>query len=183
MASTKRRKEAREARRQADETLAHEITVIHLASRKNYGVPRVTAALRRQGRAVNHKRAARIMREHRIAGNSRRTRRRSLTRADTQAAWSPDLIGRDFTAARPGTRIVGDITYIPTVQGWLYLASWLYLATRGRLVPGCVIHSDHGSDQLSSNNARSRQVARTWLHSSRMSTSQGKAHRPGRPAR
>lgn len=167
-------RQAREVRRQADRALAHEITVIHLASRKNYGVPRVTAALRRQGRGVNHKRVARIMREHRIAGNSRRNGRRSLTKAETKAAPSPDLTGRDFTAARPGTKIVGDITYIPTAEGWLYLASWLDLATRevigysmadhhraelvvdaldmaaapGRLEPVCVIHSDHGSEYL-----------------------------------
>ncbi|MFF6969000.1 DDE-type integrase/transposase/recombinase [Streptomyces anthocyanicus] len=81
------------------------------------------------------------------------------------------LIGRDFTAARPGTKNVGDITYIPTAEGRLYLASWLDLATRevigysmadhhradlvvdaqntaaalGRLEPGCVSHSDRGS--------------------------------------
>nr|WSX54149.1 IS3 family transposase [Streptomyces sp. NBC_00974] len=163
--------EAREARRRADETLAHEITVIHIASRRNYGVPRVTAELRRQGRVVNRKRVARVMRENGIAGNSRRTGRRGLTKA----APSPDLIGRDFTAIRPGTKIVGDITHIPTAEGWLYLASWLDLATReiigypmadhhradlvvdaldmaaalGRLEPGCVIHSDRGSEYTS----------------------------------
>jgi hypothetical protein len=104
--------EAREARRRADEALAHQVAVIHIASRRNYGVPRVTAELRRQGRPVNRKRVARVMREHRIAGNSRRTGRRSLTKADTKAAPSPDLIGRDFTATRPGTKIGGDITYI-----------------------------------------------------------------------
>ncbi|GAB2965696.1 IS3 family transposase [Streptomyces heilongjiangensis] len=166
---------AREARRRADEALAHQITVIHIASRRNYGVPRVTAELRRQGRVVNHKRVARVMRENNIVGNGRRTGRRSLTRADTKAAPSPDLIGRDFTAARPGTKIVGDITYIPTAEGWLYLASWLDLATReiigysmadhhradlvvdaldmaaalGRLEPGSVIHSDRGSEYTS----------------------------------
>ncbi|MFD3736353.1 IS3 family transposase [Streptomyces sp. NPDC058632] len=164
--------EAREARRRADEALAHEITVVHLASRRNYGVPRVTAELRRRGRPVNRKRVERVMREHGIAGNSRRTGRRGLTKADTRAAPSPDLIGRDFTATRPGTKIVGDITYIPTAGGRLYLASWLDLATRvvvgywmadhhraglvvdaldmaaklGRREPGCVIHSDRGSE-------------------------------------
>ncbi|MET8292035.1 IS3 family transposase [Streptomyces sp. NPDC005132] len=97
--------------------------MIHLASRRSYGVPRVTAALRRQDRLVNRKRVARAMRVHGIAGNSRRTGRCSLTKADAKAAPSPDLIGRDFTAARPGTKIVGDITYIPTAEGWLYLAS------------------------------------------------------------
>ncbi|WP_331747887.1 IS3 family transposase (plasmid) [Streptomyces sp. NBC_00984] len=167
-------RQARETRRQADEALAHEITVIHLASRRNYGVPRVTAELRRQGRLVNRKRVERVMREHGIAGHSRRTGRRGLTKADTRAAPSPDLIGRDFTATRPGTKIVGDITYIPTAEGWLYLAAWLDLATRvigysmadhhraelvvdaldmaaalGRLEPGCVIHSDRGSEYTS----------------------------------
>ncbi|MEW2426364.1 IS3 family transposase [Streptomyces nigra] len=81
--------EAREARKRADEALAHEITVIHIASRRNYGVPRVTAELRRQGRAVNRKRVERVMRENGIAGNTRRTGRRSLTRADTKAARRP----------------------------------------------------------------------------------------------
>ncbi|MER5538827.1 IS3 family transposase [Streptomyces mirabilis] len=62
--------EAREARRGADEALAHAITVIHIASRRNYGVPRVTAELRRRGRPVNRKRVARVMREHGIAGTA-----------------------------------------------------------------------------------------------------------------
>ncbi|MFE2713945.1 IS3 family transposase [Streptomyces mirabilis] len=165
-------RKAREARRRDNEALAHEITVIHLASRHNQGVPRVTAALCRGGRLVNRKRVERVMRQHGIAGNSRRTGRRSLTKADGKAAPAPDLIGRDFTAIGPGTKIVGDITCIPTAEGWLCLASWLDLATRdvigysmadhhraelvadvldmaaalGRLEPGCVIHSDRGSE-------------------------------------
>ncbi|WP_420716599.1 IS3 family transposase [Streptomyces sp. H27-H1] len=103
--------EAREARRRADEALAHEITVIHLASKGTYGVPRVTADLRRHGHRVNRKRVERVMREHGIAGHSRRTGRRSLTKQDTKAAPAPDLIGRDFHAESPGMKIVGDITY------------------------------------------------------------------------
>ncbi|WP_327277543.1 IS3 family transposase [Streptomyces sp. NBC_01224] len=73
-------REARETRQWEDEALAHEITVIHLASRRNYGVPRVTAEPRRRGRLVNRKRVERVMREHGIAGNSRRIRRRGLTK-------------------------------------------------------------------------------------------------------
>ncbi|MFF4794549.1 DDE-type integrase/transposase/recombinase [Streptomyces sp. NPDC001276] len=85
---------------------------------------------------------------------------------------APDLIGRDFTASTPGMKLVGDITYIPTDKGWLYLATWLDLATReivgysmadhhraglvvdalkmaagrGQLKPGCIAHSDRGSE-------------------------------------
>nr|WP_263399665.1 hypothetical protein [Saccharopolyspora pogona] len=60
------------------------------------------------------------MREHRIAGITRR-RRRSLTRQDETVAPVPDLIGRDFTAEAPGERLVGDITYLSTQEGWLHL--------------------------------------------------------------
>ncbi|GGJ65934.1 hypothetical protein GCM10010121_090810 [Streptomyces brasiliensis] len=120
---------ARVAPQTADEALAHEITVIHLASRGTYGVPRVHAELRRLGRCVNRKRVARLMREHGIQGAHRR-RRRSLTRPDKRARPALDLIGRDFHADIPGTKLVGDITYLPTAEGWLYLACWLDLATR-----------------------------------------------------
>ncbi|MER6417028.1 IS3 family transposase, partial [Streptomyces humidus] len=162
---------ARRARQAADDWLAHEITVLHLASRKTYGVPRIHAELRRLGRQVNRKRVARVMRERDIRGVTRR-KYRSLTRPDKKAKPAPDLIGRDFHAERPGIKLVGDITYLPTAEGWLYLACWLDLATRevvgyamadhhraelvvdalgmahgrGNLEPGCVIHSDRGSE-------------------------------------
>ncbi|MGW2397287.1 IS3 family transposase [Kitasatospora sp. NPDC001664] len=167
--------EARRARERADDAPVHEITVVHLASKGAYGVPRVHAELQRQGHAVNHKRIERLMRERGIAGITRRRRRRSLTRPDKQACPTTDLIGRDFTATRPGTRLVGDITYLPTGEGWLYLACWLDLATRevvgyamaehhradlvvdalrmaharGRLEPGCIVHSDRGNEYTS----------------------------------
>ncbi|TLS46146.1 IS3 family transposase [Streptomyces montanus] len=164
--------QARSVRGCEDLARVHEITVIHVASRRTYGVPRIHAELRRQGRLVNRKRVERLMREHGIAGHSRRTQRRSLTRADRKAAPAPDPIGRDFTATAPGLRVVGDITYIPTIEGWLYLATWLDLATRevigysmadhhraglvvdalgraarlGLLENGCIIHTDRGSE-------------------------------------
>jgi putative transposase len=162
---------ARRARQVSDDALAHEIAVLHIASRKTYGVPRVHAELRRLGRRMNRKRVARVMRERDIRGVTRR-RRRSLTRPDAKAKPAPDLIGRDFHAGRPGTRLAGDITYLPTAEGWLYLACRLDLATRevvgyamaghhraelvvdaidmahgrGGLEPGCVIRSDPSSE-------------------------------------
>jgi len=175
---------ARRARQSADDALAHEITVLHLASRRTYGVPRIHAELRRLGRQVNRKRIARVMRERDIRGVTRR-KHRSLTRPDKKATPAPDLIGRDFHAKRPGTKLVGDITYLPTEEGWLYLACWLYLATRevvgyamadhhraelvvdaldmahgrGGLEPGCVIHSDRGSEYTSTQfRARMREL-------------------------
>jgi transposase InsO family protein len=112
-----------------DHRLAREITEVHVEHRGAYGRPRVTVELRRRGRRVNHKRVRRIMCEHGIVGLTRR-RRRSLTRQDHAAAPVPDLIGRDFTAEAPGERLVGDITYLPTGEGWLYLATVIDLHTR-----------------------------------------------------
>lgn len=70
--------QARAARRAAADALAHEITVLHIASRCTYGVPRIHAELRRLDRRVNRKRVERIMRERDICGVTRR-KRRSLT--------------------------------------------------------------------------------------------------------
>ncbi|MGW1008170.1 IS3 family transposase [Streptomyces sp. NPDC002520] len=117
------------ARKAADDALAHEITVLHLASKATYGVPRIHVGLRRLGHRVNRKRVERVMREHAISGVTRR-KGRSLTRPATRAVPAPDLVGRDFTSSAPGMKLVGDITYIPTDEGRLYLATWLDLATR-----------------------------------------------------
>ncbi|MEK8141913.1 IS3 family transposase [Streptomyces sp. M10(2022)] len=75
--------------------------VLHAGSRGAYGAPRIHAALRRAGRNVNGKRVERLMRVHHITGITRR-RRRGLTRQARRAVFAADLIGRDFTAPRPG---------------------------------------------------------------------------------
>ncbi|OAP21316.1 IS3 family transposase [Amycolatopsis sp. M39] len=176
---------ARQQRAGAEERLAGEIAGIHAAHQGAYGSPRVTAELRRRGEAVNHKRVERIMRERGITGITRR-RPRSLTRQDKTAA-APDLIGRDFTAHAPGQRLVGDITYLPTDEGWLYLATVLDLHTReiaghalaphmradlvcdaialaarqGLTGPGAVFHSDRGTQLEVNRSSQHRLVAAT----------------------
>lgn len=105
------------------------IVRIHADSGGTYGVSRITVALRREGAVVNHKRVARIMRERGVQGVTRR-RRRPLTRSDGKVPLAPDLLHRDFTAPRPATLLVGDITCAPTREGWVYLAVLLDLCTR-----------------------------------------------------
>lgn len=161
-------------REAAEDDLAARIRTIHTASRGAYGVPRVHAALRRAGQVINRKRVERIMASRGIRGITRR-KRRSLTRPDTTATPAADLIRRDFTATLPGSKLVGDITYLPTLQGWWYLATVIDLATRevigyamadhhradlvtdalkmaaGRshLKPDCIMHTDRGSEYTS----------------------------------
>jgi transposase InsO family protein len=69
------------------------------------------------------------MREHGIAGVTRR-RRRNLTKPDPGAAAVPDLIQREFTAPMPGLKLVGDITCFATGEGWLYLATTVDLCSK-----------------------------------------------------
>ncbi|MEU8718705.1 IS3 family transposase [Streptomyces sp. NPDC048663] len=161
-------------RRRVEDVLVDEIRVLHAGSRGAYGAPRIHAALRRAGRAVNRKKVERLMRRHRIVGITRR-RRRGLTRQARRAVFAADLIGRDFTAPRPGMRLVGDMTELVTLEGKLYLATCIDLATRevigwamadhhraelpvaalrmaagrGGLEDGCIMHTDRGSEYTS----------------------------------
>ncbi|MGW3644417.1 IS3 family transposase, partial [Streptomyces sp. NPDC005143] len=165
---------ARRAAWHQEERLVSEIRVLHAGSRGAYGVPRVHAALRRAGRIMNLKKVERLMRKHRIVGITRR-RRRGLTRQAKRAVFAADLIVRDFTAPRPGMRLVGDMTELVTLEGKLYLATCIDLATRevigwamadhhraelpvaalrmaagrGGLEGGCIMHTDRGSEYTS----------------------------------
>jgi transposase InsO family protein len=118
------------SQRQREEArLVGEIRRIHTRSGGTYGVPRVHAELGWRGWMVNHKRVERLMRTHGIVGYRPR-RRRSLTRQDHAAPPAPDLLGRLFDPERPDVAWCGDVTYIPTDEGWLYLASVIDLASR-----------------------------------------------------
>ena len=166
------------AQRAADDAaLAAQITALQDPSQggdRAYGAPRITAdlnAARGPRERINHKRVARVMRVHGLAGIRLRRRVRPAA-AEPSGRKFPDLIKRDFSAGAPGCRYVGDITYLPIAGGSnLYLATVIDLfsrklvgwaladhmrtelvenalnaarAERGSL-RGAVFHSDHGS--------------------------------------
>jgi putative transposase len=110
-------------RARADRALTARIRSVHQASRGTYGAPRVHAELRAQGTPVARKRIARLMRTAGLAGC--RPRRFVRTTVADRAAAAPDLVQRQFTAAAPDQVWLTDITYVPTNDGWLYLAAIL----------------------------------------------------------
>jgi putative transposase len=95
-----------------------------------YGYRRVHAELGRRGVLVDDETVRRVMRELGLAPCQPRPWRPTTTVPGEDTAATPDLLGRDFTAEVPGTKLVGDITYVPTWQGWLYLATVLDCATK-----------------------------------------------------
>lgn len=174
-----RRRGGQSARTRADHTLTTKITAVHGASRATYGAPRVHADLTAAGVHVGRKRVARLMAQAGLQGAHRR-RRVSLTRRDRAAHLPPDLVGRHFTAPAPNRVWTADVTYVPTAQGWLYLAVVLDLYSRRivgwsmtaeqktslvadalsmalrhrRPAPGVIHHADQGGQYLSHELAR-----------------------------
>lgn len=117
------------ARRQQDERMAVQIQQIHQRSRGTYGRPRVHAVLRSQGYRTSSKRVGRLMKRQGL--QARRPRRyRSTTDSGHALPIAPNVLARAFWAQAPNQAWVGDITYIPTAQGWLYLAVLLDLFSR-----------------------------------------------------
>ena len=119
------------ARQRTDEELTDHIRQAHQASKGRYGAPRIHAELRRRGHRHGRKRIARLLRAAGLRGRTPR-RWRKTTVPDPAAAARADLIRRDFAvnAAAVNTRWCGDITYIPTWEGWLYLATVIDIASR-----------------------------------------------------
>lgn len=116
------------ARAKADAELTLKIHAIHEQSRATYGVPRVHAVLASAGIHVGKKRVARLMKLARLEGISRRRKYRSTRDKDARPA--PDLVDRKFVATEPNQLWVADITYVPTWEGFLYLAVVLDVFSR-----------------------------------------------------
>ncbi len=111
-------------RARSDEALTRRITTIHDETDGIYGAPRIHAELADEhGVRVGRKRVARLMRAAGLEGVSRRRFRVGTTSPGGEAPAAPDLVQRDFAATRLDQLWFADITYVPTWQGWLYLAA------------------------------------------------------------
>lgn len=112
-----------------DVELSKQIATSHQESKRRYGSPRVYADLKADKVRVGRKRVARLMRENGLAA---RCRRRYRTTTDSKHSFpiAPNLLERDFTAQGPDESWVTDITFIWTLQGWLYLAVILDVFSR-----------------------------------------------------
>lgn len=120
------------ARAQADERLRVEVRAAHTKSRRRYGAPRVHRELQAQGTPVGKKRVARLMREDGLVARRPRRGVRTTDSAHPRPV-APNTLARRFAIADIGgvDRVwASDITYIPTREGWLYLAAVLDLGSR-----------------------------------------------------
>lgn len=168
------RRRAPSKRALANAALSERIRKIHRQSRGTYGAPRVHADLIACGVRCGRKRVARLMRQGGLEGVHRR-RKPKTTRREPVAQAAKDLVNRNFTAEGPNQLWAADITYLPTDEGYLYLAAvidafsrrpvgWSMSTTlktelvidalemailRRRPGSGLIHHSDHGSQYTS----------------------------------
>lgn len=117
------------ARAQRDAELTEAIRGHHRRSHGTYGAPRIHADLSEAGERTGRKRVARLMRQAGISGVTRR-KGTATTAVDRRAFAAPDLVRREFTAPAPDRVWTADITYIPTWEGFLYLAVVLDVFSR-----------------------------------------------------
>ena len=112
-------------RSRREEELIHKIKVVYQENRELYGSPRVHRALLIDGQAVSRKTVAKLMRKAKIRAKSRRRFVPRTTNSLHHNPVAPNLLERDFGASAPNRKWVADITYVPTEQGWLYVAAVL----------------------------------------------------------
>lgn len=132
------------ARARENQELVVEIRAVFEERKRRYGSPRVCRELRLRGRRVCRHRIARLMREQQL--RARPGRKFVRTTNTTHALPTPpNLLGRDFAASAPNRIWAGDVTYLPTREGWLYLAVILDLYSR-RVVGWAL--SEHNDEAL-----------------------------------
>lgn len=118
------------ARAQRRQELVEKIQAVHEESRKTYGSPRVYRALAAKGEKVCENTVARVMREEGIRARSKKKFVPKTTDSTHDRPVAANLLNRQFDVTLPDTAWVVDITYIPTEEGWLYLAGVMDLCTR-----------------------------------------------------
>ncbi len=157
-------------RRQRQAELVSQIRQAHADSRQTYGSPRICRQLQAQEVRCCRNTVAKLMRAHGIVARTRRRFRVQTTDSRHDHPVAPNHLNRQFAQAQPNRVWVSDITYVPTGEGWLYLAAVLDLCSRkivgwsmaehleARLVidalemalvrrsprPGLLVHSDRG---------------------------------------
>ena len=125
-----RRRGEVQRRHLSNEALLVHIRAVYAANRGAYGWPRIWRQLRAQGIRVGKQRVQQLMQQHGIRARGKRRFRITTTDSRHGLPIAPNLLDRNFTVAKPNQVWVGDITYIPTDEGWLFLAVVLDLFNR-----------------------------------------------------
>ena len=176
------------ARKIANRERLSNIRRVHAEHRGRYGAPRIHAELRAEGQSVSRKRIERMMHRHGIRAYTPRRYRVCTTDSKHSLPVAENLLDRNFAAEKPDQVWLADITYIPTGEGWWYLAVILDLFTRNvvgwamrdhmraeltmaaltmaiqrrRPGPGLIHHSDRGSQYAAAITQSMRRKANCW---------------------
>ena len=169
------KKRSKSLRCKDNEALLKEIKQIHEASHGTYGSRKITHEINRNtAKPVNHKRVERIMHENGIVSKSHK-KYKATTNSKHKLPVAENILNRDFSVDRPGQKMVSDITYIPTDEGWVYLAGVMDLCgdkivgvsmsermtkelvitalkdavRHTKRTENCILHSDRGSQYCS----------------------------------
>lgn len=155
------------ARQLENRVLVEQIRMEYKTSRQTYGSPRIWVRLLGRGVACGRHRVARLMRKEGIRPPKRHKRFPVTTQRQSGATPAPNRLNQDFTATTLNTKWVGDITYIDTAQGWLYLAIILDLFSRKVVGWAMSEHIDTALVETALHMAlRTRQPNTTLLHHS-----------------
>lgn len=163
------KKQPQSRRQKENEKILMEIREAHTRSRRTYGSPRITYELRSNGTICGKNRVACLMKIHGIVGKAKK-KFKATTNSMHKLPVAENLLNQNFVSEKPNTVWLSDITYIPTLEGWLYLVVIIDLFSRqvvgwgmsdrmtsafvvkafyqaiGRRHPGsgCIFHSDRG---------------------------------------
>ena len=157
------------ARARRREELAEKVKAVHEHNRGVYGSPRVFRALKAGGESVCENTVAKVMRERQIRAKSKKKFLPRTTDSRHEQPLAPNVLGRQFEAQLPDRKWAVDITYVPTEEGWLYLAGVIDLCSRKVVGWAMADHlrTELVSDALSMALARRRPGAGLLHHSDR----------------